>query len=689
MGDTLYNAVKLQLEQFVVGSAMALEATSCSEQDYVPWLEKFVDTCKWFEDQVALLCSLLTYLDQFYVRADSNLLPIRELAYGKFGDRVFTSHLIIKWLRLGTKFLINNERHLWINQSDHRQLMSSVVSHLITHDKYDAFEKHYLTFTTEWYLEESKTLSVELTDAKAFFKKMDLRIEYESDLVKEVLPVGTWGIARQATERALMKERGEWLAKEALGAMMKEQDLAMLGKMYKLFRKVDTLESLRSSLRSYVSTSVKAIVTDIANDDTMIPKLLEFKANSDKTIQKSFVVGPPNVSESGESSSTLDPPVPDKNFIYALDEGFRIGFQARRRKPAELIAKHLDKIMRKGQGASSDAAFRALLDSVLALYRYTEDKDVFRRFYHRSLAKRLLLDKSASDDFEKEMLKKLREQYDAQFDMAEDMFKDLNLSKELMAGFDDKFMKAHPDKPLTVSVMVLQPSAWPFALSKKTLPLPPAMEADLQEFTAYYQTKHKNRTLNWEHALGTATLKGRFAPGSKDLSVSLYQALVLLLFNDAEELPFVEIKMQVPLDDDELRRTLQSLACGKLKVLKKVPHGKDVGDRDVFKFNADFSDARAKVHINSIQAKVTVDESKSTHALIDGERMHSIDAAVVRIMKANKEMKLEKIVQETVDSLQRHFIPDVPSIKRQIESLVDREYLCRDAQDKKLFRYLA
>jgi len=59
-------------------------------------------------------------------------------------------------------------------------------------------------------------------------------------------------------------------------------------------------------------------------------------------------------------------------------------------------------------------------------------------------------------------------------------------------------------------------------------------------------------------------------------------------------------------EDKELCRTLQSLACGNKKVLKKRPVGKDVGQEDVFYFNADFTDPRAKVHINSIQSKETV-----------------------------------------------------------------------------------
>lgn len=59
-------------------------------------------------------------------------------------------------------------------------------------------------------------------------------------------------------------------------------------------------------------------------------------------------------------------------------------------------------------------------------------------------------------------------------------------------------------------------------------------------------------------------------------------------------------------EDAELRRTLQSLACGKKKVLKKRPVGRDVNDSDVFVFNAEFTDERARVHINQIQVKETV-----------------------------------------------------------------------------------
>lgn len=51
---------------------------------------------------------------------------------------------------------------------------------------------------------------------------------------------------------------------------------------------------------------------------------------------------------------------------------------------------------------------------------------------------------------------------------------------------------------------------------------------------------------------------------------SLPQTVVLMLFNDAEKLSFQDIKDATTIEDKELRRTLQSLACGKVRVLQKV-----------------------------------------------------------------------------------------------------------------------
>ena len=67
------------------------------------------------------------------------------------------------------------------------------------------------------------------------------------------------------------------------------------------------------------------------------------------------------------------------------------------------------------------------------------------------------------------------------------------------------------------------------------------MHTDLLDYAAFYKAKHQGHKLEWDHSLGTATIKARFGAGNKDLTVSLYQAVVLLLFNDETEIGFKAI----------------------------------------------------------------------------------------------------------------------------------------------------
>jgi cullin 4 len=51
---------------------------------------------------------------------------------------------------------------------------------------------------------------------------------------------------------------------------------------------------------------------------------------------------------------------------------------------------------------------------------------------------------------------------------------------------------------------------------------------------------------------------------------------------------------------------LQSLACGKARVLTKSPKSREVENKDKFKFNNEFTAKLFRIKINSIQMKETV-----------------------------------------------------------------------------------
>ena len=72
----------------------------------------------------------------------------------------------------------------------------------------------------------------------------------------------------------------------------------------------------------------------------------------------------------------------------------------------------------------------------MMLFRYLEEKDVFERYYKQHLAKRLLLNKSASDDAEKNMISRLKTECGCQFTCKlEGMFKDISISNTTAEDF--------------------------------------------------------------------------------------------------------------------------------------------------------------------------------------------------------------------------------------------------------------
>src|SRR5579871_6599032 len=101
--------------------------------------------------------------------------------------------------------------------------------------------------------------------------------------------------------------------------------------------------------------------------------------------------------------------------------------------------------------------------------------------------------------------------------------------------------------------------------------------------------------------------------------MSAFQAVVLLLFNDdTKPLSYEYIKTatslstyhlwtvmkhlaNLTLDDAVLIRTLQSLACAKLRPLTKHPKGKDINPNDTFTINLTFTDPKFRIKINQIQ----------------------------------------------------------------------------------------
>ena len=225
-----------------------------------------------------------------------------------------------------------------------------------------------------------------------------------------------------------------------------------------------------------------------------------------------------------------------------------------------MIAKFIDSKLKSSNKGSSEEELEMILDKALTLFRYIVGKDVFEGFYKRELAKRLLHGKSASIDAEKSMISKLKAECGSQFTThLEGMFKDIDLSHEVMQAFRQSYENDADVKSIDMSVNVLTAGCWP-TYPAIAVNIPDQLKNLQNKFQNFYLGKHSGRKLTWQNSQGHCVLKARFGSGLKELSVSLFQCVVLLLFNGAEKLSYKEIAESSGLEEKELKRSLQSLA---------------------------------------------------------------------------------------------------------------------------------
>ncbi|KIM39866.1 hypothetical protein M413DRAFT_19621 [Hebeloma cylindrosporum] len=373
-----------------------------------------------------------------------------------------------------------------------------------------------------------------------------------------------------------------------------------------------------------------------------------------------------------------------------LNEAFET-FVNQNEKCSEFISLFIDDHLKRGLKGKTETEVDAILDKTITIFRFITEKDVFERYYKGHLAKRLLLGRSVSDDAERGMLAKLKVESGVQFTQKmEGMFNDMKISAETTKDYHDYLSKTTaPDIELNITIMTS--NAWPMTHSLSKCTLPTEMSKACKSFEQFYLSRHQGRCLTWQLSLGNADVIVRFKTRTHELNVSTFALVILLLFEnlgDDDFLSYSDIRQATIIDEVELKRHLQSLACAKYKILKKHPHGREINVDDTFSFNHDFSCPMKKVKIQTISSKVeSSEERKETLDRIDEERKHQMEACIVRIMKDRKHMKHNDLIHEVTQQLTSKFLPEPLDIKRRIEHLIEREYLER-CEDRKSYNYL-
>ncbi|CAN9231653.1 hypothetical protein CUC08_Gglean001562 [Alternaria sp. MG1] len=481
------------------------------------------------------------------------------------------------------------------------------------------------------------------------------------------------------------------------------EDLELL---YSLLERRKLGAKLRPGFTKWIEDEGTAIVFNDKEQENMIIQLLTLKRQLDTLWKASFHRDEELGHGLRESFDKFMNKTKKTSASWGTDNS----------KTGEMIAKYVDMLLRGGAKAipaqlsrkadkpaaveveedneegvfDEDTEVNNQLDQVLDLFRFLHGKAVFEAFYKKDLARRLLMGRSASADAERSMLSRLKIECGAGFTAnLEQMFRDIELSREEMSSYKNISEERNEKLSLDLNVNVLSASAWP---TYPTVPviLPPEIQSAINKFEAHYKIKHSGRKLEFKHALAHCQIKARFPKGLKELVVSSFQAIVLLLFNgrkEDEHIDYDYLKQATGLPTAELNRTLQSLACAKVRPLTKHPKGREINETDTFTLNASFTDPKYRIKVNTVQLKETAAENKETHERVAADRNYETQAAIVRILKARKRISHAELVSETISATKNRGTLEVSGIKRNIDRLIEKEFLERE--DDGLYAYIA
>jgi len=242
---------------------------------------------------------------------------------------------------------------------------------------------------------------------------------------------------------------------------------------------------------------------------------------------------------------------------------------------------------------------------------------------------------------------------------------------------------------LSSSDIFLTAGYWP--TQPASCHLPPQLQRCCNEFQKYYLSKHNGRKMIWLANLGSGELRSLFANLTKkhDLNVNTYQICILLLFNTKDTMTFSDIQVATGINAVDLRRNLFAMVGSKTRILLKDPLVKKMSDDDKYTFNDQFKGKTHRIKVIPGPEPESQVERNQSSMKTESERQHQIDAAIVRIMKSRKSMQHQVLIEEVIKQLSSRFCPNIVAIKKRIESLIEREYLARSAEDRKVYTYLA
>ena len=558
------------------------------------------------------------------------------------------------------------------------------------------FETPFLEETKHFYALESRTFLQE-NPVTEYLKKVEIRLNEEHERIKRYLHKNTEVPLFSICHQVLIAEHADCLQSEFLSLLKNDQNEDM-GRMYTLLLKVENgVGVLAKQMGDYICEeglkAIEAIGDDNENDPySYVDAILKVHKKYTFLVLTYFTN--------------------DNRFASNLDKAFSkfVNWNSATKKTKvatnktpELLAKYCDQILKKSNRQTQEQELEDLLNQVMVVFQYIEDKDVFEKFYSNRLALRIVQQLSASDDAEASMIAKLKQKCGFEYtNKLQNMFKDIEVSKDLNSAFKRHLSSSNESLDLDFHVQVLSSGAWPFK-QVCTFSLPPVITSCVQRFHGFYVGRHSGRTLTWLNApqMSKAEIVTNCFQNKYTFQVSAIQMVILMHYNDEEKWTLGQLKDSLKISkEDHLIHALEILLKAKLLLLENNGATNEnasrsetkLADKDSLVLFQRYKSRKLRINLNVPMKKQEKIETDATNQAILENRKFEIDACIVRIMKSRKLLLHTELMSEVMNQCAKRFKPQVRDIKKSIDSLIDRDYIERieNSENGKLsIKYIA
>ncbi|KAI6240791.1 CULLIN-2 domain-containing protein [Aphelenchoides fujianensis] len=674
-GELLYNGLTEVVTEHL-RNTICPEVTRSLQNNFLETLNKI-----WSDHTTAMVMirDILMYMDRVYV-SQARLDPVYNLGLQLFRNEIIAEQTINGQLKATLLSMIAQERAKeaieWIDLKNACQML--VTLGLEDRSYYeDQFESLFLNESTEFYRNASQKFLQE-NSASVYIRKVNECLEEEQQRSKRYLDEITEEKIIAVLKQELITSHMQTVVEmenSGMVFMLTNERVQDLRELYELLKLVPDGPSIMTAQMSRVlrerGTALVTAAESTQNPIQYIQNLLDLKDQYDKFLEESFL----NDKEFKKTIQT--------DFEFFLNYNPSPNTQPHS-KSAEYLSLYIDEKLKKGLKDMNEAESERVLEKAMILFKFLEDKDLFESHYKKNLAKRLLFNRSISDDAEKAMIVKLKTECGCQFTSKLDgMFKDMTVSDTLMGEY--RTNAEAQNNPIDLSVNVLTQVFWPTSAAPPCK-LPEVAQAAFDSFSRFYTAKYGGRKITLNPALGTADLKATFFgqlamdQTSQEESAGPSAAAAPAARRKEENKILMVSTFQM------------ALAMGKLaqRILCRRGAGKEIEPSDTFYVNDAFTSKLHRIRVQMVSARGETDpERRETLKKVEDDRKHEIEAAIVRVMKARKALIHNDLITEVTQQLNSRFNPDPILIKKRIESLIEREYLKRDQESRRKYHYLA